>query len=301
MRKTINNILKSFKNKKRNSQKNHLFFILNFSFLIILLISCILCTADIYAQESQDYIEVTVDQNGEFSVDVPLEQGQTNNLVVISESTEGIFGDPVIITVEQVKPKDGLFTIDTPRPGITYANPSLTVMGRIIDPEMVKEIKVGQDKAALIGNYYARQVIFEEPGEHEITVTAECTDNTFESKTVGINYTPDMEGTDTSPPVITVLFPENGAVLNKPFVEIMGTVEENGTLRKLTANGVEPHSMTGNIFTVYAKLEKQGENSIILEATDGAGNNGSLVLNLVLDSSVPPAPVVNPVPFHGHA
>lgn len=92
---------------------------------------------------------------------------------------------------------------------------------------------------------------------------------------------------DTILPTITDLTPVSGTVMTVTPAKLLGRVSEPATVR---VGGKVINIVSDDIFTYDAALQ-EGINSLLIEATDAAGNIGSRALVITLDT-VPPEFVV---------
>ena len=88
---------------------------------------------------------------------------------------------------------------------------------------------------------------------------------------------------DTIPPAITDLLPASGSVTNVTPAKLSGRISEPATLR---VGGQALGVLNDRSFTFDAPL-REGLNSLLLEATDVAGNTGSRTLAVTLDTVLP--------------
>lgn len=241
-------------------------------------------------------LEVTaaVQEDETFSVSVPLIAGETHQLACFVRF-DGVDGAVATATVTQQARPTGI-RIVTPVEGVTYPNRSVTVMGIIDDPPNVKTVSVDGEKAAVMGIYFVKQVLFEAEGQHTVTVTAELNNGEIITKTVTFTYESHTAEDDTLAPIVKILFPEAGVRMRATIVDVMGTVEEGGLLASVNVEGVPAHSLVGNIFFVFAELREQGENTITVNALDRAANQGGDSVTLYLDSLPPPPPAIDELP-----
>ena len=251
----------------------------------------------------QQPVQTPIAVDGSFEISVPLILDERNTLVVYV-TLDGIESDIVIAEVLQTTRPPGI-RILTPQEGLEYHNQSITVMGVIDSPEFVdiNSIRVDGEVPGIFGRYFARQVIFDTPGEKTITATASVPGIVSDSGVPGtdtamVNFScnPQPDGIDTQAPIVKIVFPEPGYVAGSPFVEVMGTVEEGVALASVTSNNVHAHSMLGNIFLVYAELTEQGENTITVLARDKQGLLGQNAVTVFLDDTAPVTPVVAETP-----
>lgn len=82
---------------------------------------------------------------------------------------------------------------------------------------------------------------------------------------------------DESPPYLTVFSPAEGEVILSHNIVVQGTVEKNA---KLTINTVPVESDESGMFKYLLKLEP-GEQTIMVTATDPAGNRTSIQRNVI--------------------
>jgi hypothetical protein len=118
-------------------------------------------------------------------------------------------------------------------------------------------------------------------GTHDIAATiADTAGNVSDAALVRIEI-------DTVAPVVTVTAPADGALTNVASVRIDGALSEPAAL---TVNGVAVTVASDRRFSHVAALA-EGRNDFALRAVDAAGNVGTRVLHVVLDTVPPPAPV----------
>ncbi len=97
---------------------------------------------------------------------------------------------------------------------------------------------------------------------------------------------------DTTPPVITIISPKNGAVLNTKKCTIVGKTEKDATV---TINGKNvPVDSNGN-FTFTVQIT--GKTTFKIVATDLAGNKTVLNWSVSLDTTPPKLVVISPYAF----
>lgn len=91
---------------------------------------------------------------------------------------------------------------------------------------------------------------------------------------------------DATPPVISILSPENGFLTNNTTLQIAGGISEPSSM----AIDGDPVEIEDNQFSYGPVTLAEGSNTFVLVATDPAGNIGSLTLSGVLDSIPPQMP-----------
>src|SRR6185295_7817509 len=87
---------------------------------------------------------------------------------------------------------------------------------------------------------------------------------------------------DTTPPVLTITSPANGAVVSSSTVTITGTASDAGSgLATLTCNGDPVTVQADNSFSQGPLALKDGFNTFTLIARDNAGNRRQQALNVI--------------------
>ena len=97
---------------------------------------------------------------------------------------------------------------------------------------------------------------------------------------------------DTLTPVITVTTPANNSYTTQALINITGNVSETVTF---AINGIEAVLNPDLTFNQPLTID-EGPNAIALTATDLAGNNAVVELNVTLDTSVPVLTLAAPAP-----
>lgn len=100
-----------------------------------------------------------------------------------------------------------------------------------------------------------------------------------------------QQQSDTTPPNLTVQQPTEGAVTNAAQVSVTGTFSD-ASQTTITANGVVA-TLSGNSFTASVPVA-EGNNTVLVVATDAAGNHTDVTRHVVRDSSAPAIVVQQP-------
>jgi hypothetical protein len=102
---------------------------------------------------------------------------------------------------------------------------------------------------------------------------------------------------DTVPPLVTITSPADGAILSAPSINIAADIVDANSTRMLsTPPGICPTlpegggSVTGTVYLV------EGPNTIVVTATDDAGNTGGTSIEVILDTTAPAIASVAPAP-----
>jgi hypothetical protein len=114
-----------------------------------------------------------------------------------------------------------------------------------------------------------------EPGENVVVIQARDSADNLRIIDFVVTY-------DTTPPWIQVISPTNGAVLPKPEVTVVGTIDPTATL---TIEG-ESVTVTNGFFEIVI-LAFEGENTLTLAAEDAAGNFYVEDLTFTVDTQDP--------------
>lgn len=100
---------------------------------------------------------------------------------------------------------------------------------------------------------------------------------------------------DTIPPLVTITSPADGAILSAPSINIAADIVDANSTRMLsTPPGICPTlpegggSVTGTVYLV------EGPNTIVVTATDDAGNTGGTSIVVILDTTAPAIASVAP-------
>ncbi|MEW5760417.1 MAG: right-handed parallel beta-helix repeat-containing protein, partial [Candidatus Thermoplasmatota archaeon] len=97
---------------------------------------------------------------------------------------------------------------------------------------------------------------------------------------------------DNVPPDLSVFTPHQNALLNRTDVRVTGTTEENALL---TINDKKIDVRAGRFDTSIELIE--GNNTIVITASDTAGNKNTIIRNVYVDTAAPVLVVVEPM--HG--
>ncbi|WP_198134517.1 fibronectin type III domain-containing protein [Geotalea uraniireducens] len=180
-----------------------------------------------------------------------------------------------------------VLTISTLADGSVTNNATLNVSGQATSINGITSVTVNGAAVTLAADGTFSQAVTLQAGTN--TVTTIATDNagttTTDSRTITL---------DTTAPVITITTPADNSTLAASSVTITGSVDKNATVQA-TANSGSPQSaaMTNNTFTVTLNLAG-GSNTIVISATDLAGNSASVKRTIVSDTTKPTLAITNP-------
>jgi len=170
--------------------------------------------------------------------------------------------------------------ITSPSDGLLTNDPEIEVSGMV---EVRSEVSVNGVAARTMGNTFIAAVRLAE-GDNLVTATA--TDAAGNQASVSITVR-----LDTVPPALEVAFAPDAAAVRDPQVGLRGTMELGASI---TVNGrrVILPGIAQNFTTLF--FLSQGPNTIVVEATDAAGNVNTVERDLVLDTVSPAFQVLYP-------
>ena len=122
-----------------------------------------------------------------------------------------------------------------------------------------------------------------EPGENVVVIQARDMADNLKIIDFVVVY-------DTTPPWVQVITPQNGAVLPKPEISVIGTLDPLATL---TIQG-ESVTVVNGFFEIVI-LAFEGENFLYLVAEDAAGNIYTETLTFTVDTQDPVLDITMPV------
>jgi hypothetical protein len=98
---------------------------------------------------------------------------------------------------------------------------------------------------------------------------------------------------DTTNPVVTIEYPEDGDAFNTASITVTGTVEE-ANLVSVTVNGVQAELYGGYFVAENVALNTEGENGIIVVATDAVSRTGQAQITVTRDTTPPSVEITSP-------
>jgi sugar lactone lactonase YvrE len=101
-----------------------------------------------------------------------------------------------------------------------------------------------------------------------------------------------ITATDTVRPVLTISAPVAGLLTRDSAVAVSGSVQDR-TAVQVSVNGL-PASMSSGSFQVTVPLPQEGENTLLIRATDAAGNRTDSTRTVIRDTSPPVLSVSSP-------
>lgn len=192
-----------------------------------------------------------------------------------------------------------VITITSPTDGAYITNSSQAIIGTVVDeangsgvdPDSIvvkldgTPISNIQTSKITNGYQFTATTTYSE-GPH--TVTVDAADNDGNSATQkSISFT-----VDTVPPTLSVTSPADGFITNSNTVNVIGTTNDatsSPVSITITVNGTDQGTVTVGGDGGFSKSVTlaEGQNTIIVTATDVAGKSSSVTRTVTLDTSVP--------------
>jgi uncharacterized protein YfaP (DUF2135 family) len=224
---------------------------------------------------------VSLDSNGDFSTNVSLNEGN-NTIVLRAVDTFGNEATTSATTTVDLDTEAPVVTLNAPG---TTADADVTVIGTVSDESAVSAVTLSVNGGAAQpitltsdGNY--SQTVSLNEGENTVTVTAtdEFGNSAGQTATVLV---------DTSVPSLSLSAPSTS---DSTTVTVTGSASDpNGiSAAELVVNGnSQTLSLDSNgDFSVTVSLN-EGDNTMVLQATDSLGNTASASTTTLVDTTAP--------------
>jgi hypothetical protein len=234
-------------------------------------------------------IVIAVD-SGLFSQEITLVEG-LNTILVRATNSPGNTGMSEIVKVN-LDTTPPAVTITSPTDGSFTNNATITVAGTIDDITISSATLTlnGIDTSIPVSAGSFSQEINLVDGSNTILVSAtDLAGNTGTSEITTITL-------DTTAPAVTITSPTDGLLTNNPTITVAGTIDDPLiTSAILTLNGIDmPITVSLGSFSQEITLS-EGPNTILVSATDLAGNTGtSEAVNVNLDTTPPAVIITSP-------
>jgi hypothetical protein len=236
-------------------------------------------------------VEVEVDENGDFThtfSDLP--EGENILMHAIARDiARNTNQTTVSIVIDRTSP---WLQVHSPEDGITTNQVEIDILG---DYEPGAMIKInGRERGDASGILNERYTL----SEGNNTLIIEATDLAGNSAMVTRSLR-----LDRFSPTLTVLAPRDGLNTKVTNIDVEGDVEEGA---EITVSVYRPNTDLINetiepkpdgTFSHSVDLE-EGENTIVVSATDGAGNKAQVTRKVYLDTTAPPCDII--FPPNGH-
>ncbi len=177
------------------------------------------------------------------------------------------------------------FGVDTIAPEVKITNPkdgdlfhfnSIQVSGTLIEQSLKSITLSGNPDVIAGGGQFFASILLHDGNNTLVVVVTDLAGNTAQdSITVTL---------DQTAPGITIVSPQNGAVLTDNLIDVTGFVNGND-IDSVTVNGITA-TLTGTDFTAHNVLLSSGLNTIHAIATDHAGNTQEATIQVTLDTEI---------------
>jgi len=236
---------------------------------------------------------------GAFSQGVTLEVG-SNTVLIRAVDSSGNTGTSGTITVE-VDPAKPAVTITTPAAGVLTSATSCNVTGTVAATITTATLRINGNPytVTVASGNFSRLVTLSE-GTNVIVANAYTTGHEGELAFRGTSGVRTITR-DTTAPVVTIDSPASGSVVNTAGVTVSGTVNDPRVASaSLTLNGTpQTISVVEGNFSQNVTLVTE-DNTILVEATDEAGNTSSVdtspnsQVTVTLDTAAPAVIITAP-------
>ena len=226
--------------------------------------------------------------NHKFSVAVPLEEG-FNPINVTCNFTGSDGKKQFMDTVERevVRCSQPLnITIDSPQADAYVNSGGVVVSGTVTGLGPIA-VTVNGCKAKMDGMAFRADGVSLLEGKNTLTVKATDAKGRSFQKTLTVIR-------DTKAPVLSGITPSNGYITNSGAIKVTGKVSDSNTCW-VYVNG-KLTTVSNGTFNTNVTLTQEGNQQIIVKATDIADNSASVTINVTVDLSPPLVftPVANP-------
>jgi len=211
--------------------------------------------------------------------EITLNEGDNTITVIARDPAGNQTTATVTVIVDATLP---VVTVSAPVNGSYTPTPQVTVTGSVNEPPA--SVTVNGRPATLSGNSFALANLPLAEGGNTLTVEAMDRAGNRGTATLTVNL-------DTVAPRITVTSPANGLMTANPQLAVTGSLSE--AVVSITVNGNQIAPVGLDFSTALTLVE--GNNTILLEATDRTGNKGTTIITVTLDSTPPAKPVLEAI------
>jgi len=220
--------------------------------------------------------------DGSFTTTVPLDLGER----LITAQAVDAAGHSGSASVTVTRGEVPSIVIASPSDGAFLGSGAVEVTGTVSGTAPVA-VTVAGVAASVVGGSFSASVSLPEDSS---TLTAVAT-NDFGSASNSVDVT-----VDTTPPVVSITVPTDGAELTEEPIGVIGEVTDASPIVGLALNGSP--TAPGNAFAETVALT-EGPNTITVEATDAAGNVGADSVTVTFSAGGAPLAVSIETPPHG--
>ncbi|HCF57053.1 MAG TPA: hypothetical protein DFS52_03525, partial [Myxococcales bacterium] len=166
------------------------------------------------------------------------------------------------------------FTIDTTAPAISISGVSDGQLGNqpVTPTFSATDVNLDSTTATLDGASFASGATVSSEGEHTLVVTATDRAGNSSSETVRFEI-------DTAAPAISIAGVSDGQLGSQPVTPIFSATDSNLDSTTATLDGVS--------FASGTTVASEGEHTLVVTATDRAGNSASQTVHFGIDTTAP--------------
>ena len=225
--------------------------------------------ATLNARVTVNGLNTTIDSlTGVWSLVVPLTEGQNTILVVAESAVHNKATVTLTVVRDSLKPN---LQVGSPSEGLVTNVRNITVSG---STELSAKVTFdGRDVFTNNGQFNSLFQLKE--GLNQIHIRATDPAGNYAEIVVSVTY-------DNEPPFIIVASPADNFVTSSNSIMVKGLTEPGATV----VVGGFPATNVNGVFNINLTL-KDGLNQVILKATDMAGNEQQLVINITFDNVAP--------------
>jgi hypothetical protein len=218
-------------------------------------------------------------------VKIPQVDG-THPFTAVATNAEGGQTEATVTFVRDTIPPK--LTVASPTDGLVTNNPEITITGTVDDPEATVLIDWWTQIPVEDGSFTTTYTLSKE-GLKYLTIAAR--DPAGNASYVSLRVILDI-----TPPQINITNPAEGMAVNTSTLNVTGSIVDPN-IDRVTAevnNGSpQPLNLTGINFSGTVTLN-QGLNTLVLKATDKAGNTTRVTRSVILDVDFPAVNITSP-------
>lgn len=228
-------------------------------------------------------IAVTVGADGTWSAIVNLAEGENTITVVATDNPGNSTTETRTGTRDSTAPT---IALTAPTIGQIVSNANFTVKGTVSDDRSgVSGVTVNDGAASVSNGIFSKPITLSE-GVNQVTAVA--TDIAGNTATASGSVL-----LDTIPPTLNVTYPAANLITNQPSLTVIGTASDNGSgLASVLVNG-QTVPVNGESWSADLTLQ-EGQNQIVVTATDRAGLTTTITRDVQLDTQKPVLTLVSP-------
>lgn len=217
-----------------------------------------------------------------FSKEITLQEGDNTINVYAEDSSGNNTTQTIHVTythIDTIKPS---INIAYPTYNATVALQNIEIQGSVTDTDSgVKYFKIDDNNVTLNANGSFEYPVTLTQGLNTFQLEASDNNDNIESRDLKVNY--EQAATDTTPPVISVISPNNNEIINTSTINVQGSIYDESPISFFTINSREV-TLTNNQFDFQITLA-EGNNEIKLYARDSFNNQVNKSINVIYNPS----------------